>query len=185
VRPVSSFLFVRNNAITIPGLHLGILVVRNGAAAAAAAAMSSSVNSNNAGASPQPNPPQSTEMTATVSEASEARHSDAVGASPSKNDATISSGPAANQLKALPPIPPPGEQGSGDAITLDISSGRSTVKLDHLGPLVINQDGTASRIANWAEMAEIERQNTLRVLGKRNQLRIAKLKEEMGLDEKE
>jgi hypothetical protein len=45
------------------------------------------------------------------------------------------------------------------------------MKLDHLGPLVVNKDGTLSRIGNWAEMSEIERQNTLRVLGKRNMLR--------------
>jgi hypothetical protein len=52
-----------------------------------------------------------------------------------------------------------------------MSTGGSTVKLDHMGPLVVNKDGTLSRISNWAEMADIERQNTLRILGKRNQLR--------------
>ena len=52
------------------------------------------------------------------------------------------------------------------------------VKLDHLGPLVINKDGTMSRIANWDKMAEIEKQNTLRILGKRNQLRLGNLRGE-------
>ncbi|KIW26554.1 uncharacterized protein PV07_09640 [Cladophialophora immunda] len=46
-----------------------------------------------------------------------------------------------------------------------------TFKLDALGPLVINSDGTLSRIHNWAEMTELERERTLRILGKRNQLR--------------
>jgi predicted Fe-S protein YdhL (DUF1289 family) len=46
------------------------------------------------------------------------------------------------------------------------------VKLDHLGPMVVNRDGTLSRIANWEHMTEIERRNTLRILGKRNQLRL-------------
>ncbi|PVI01042.1 hypothetical protein DM02DRAFT_490550, partial [Periconia macrospinosa] len=50
------------------------------------------------------------------------------------------------------------------------------VKLDHLGPMVVNRDGTLSRIGNWAEMTEIERRNTLRVLGKRNQLRMDAIK---------
>ncbi|OGM42030.1 hypothetical protein ABOM_009674 [Aspergillus bombycis] len=59
---------------------------------------------------------------------------------------------------------------------LDISGDGSTVKLDHLGPLVVNQDGTLSRIANWAQMAEIEKKNTLRVLGKRNKQRMEALK---------
>ncbi|KAF2258336.1 hypothetical protein CC78DRAFT_479039 [Lojkania enalia] len=58
-----------------------------------------------------------------------------------------------------------------------MSSG-SAVKLDHLGPMVVNRDGTLSRIANWEHMTEIERQNTLRILGKRNQLRMEALKGE-------
>lgn len=60
---------------------------------------------------------------------------------------------------------------------LDLSEGGSSVKLDHLGPLVVNQDGTLSRIANWEHMTEIEKKNTLRVLGKRNKLRMDALKE--------
>ena len=60
---------------------------------------------------------------------------------------------------------------------LDVGSGQS-VKLDHLGPMVVNRDGTLSRVANWEQMADIERQNTLRILGKRNQLRMAALRAE-------
>lgn len=54
------------------------------------------------------------------------------------------------------------------------------MKLDALGPLVVNQDGTLSRIANWEQMTEIERRNTLRVLGKRNKLRLDSLKAAEG-----
>jgi hypothetical protein len=50
------------------------------------------------------------------------------------------------------------------------------VKLDHLGPLIVNADGTLSRIGNWAQMTEIEQRNTLRVLGKRNKERMERLK---------
>jgi hypothetical protein len=50
------------------------------------------------------------------------------------------------------------------------------VSLDHLGPMVVNVDGTLSRIGNWDQMTEIERQNTLRVLGKRNKQRLEKLR---------
>jgi hypothetical protein len=39
------------------------------------------------------------------------------------------------------------------------------------------KDGTLSRIANWEQMADIEKQNTLRILVKRNQLRTESLKE--------
>jgi hypothetical protein len=59
---------------------------------------------------------------------------------------------------------------------LDVSGDGSTVKLDHMGPLVVNQDGTLSRISNWEQMTEIEKKNTLRVLGKRNKLRMEALK---------
>ncbi|KAK1534060.1 uncharacterized protein CCOS01_02812 [Colletotrichum costaricense] len=65
-----------------------------------------------------------------------------------------------------------------NTITLDMSGGDASTKLDHLGPLVVNQDGTMSRISNWGEMTEIERRNTLRILGKRNQLRLATLRGE-------
>ncbi|KAH8677558.1 hypothetical protein BX600DRAFT_430903 [Xylariales sp. PMI_506] len=71
------------------------------------------------------------------------------------------------------PLPPPPTDGGA----INLSVGGEGVKLDHLGPLVVNQDGTMSRISNWAEMSEIERQNTLRILGKRNQQRLKKLRE--------
>lgn len=71
------------------------------------------------------------------------------------------------------PLPAPtAEEG-----TTQINVGGQAVKLDHLGPLVVNKDGTLSRIANWEQMADIEKQNTLRILVKRNQLRTEALKE--------
>ncbi|CAE7226402.1 prlC [Symbiodinium sp. KB8] len=53
------------------------------------------------------------------------------------------------------------------------------VKMDRLGPLVINTDGSIARINNWHEMTEHEQTNTLRVLGKRNKMRLAKLQQEL------
>jgi hypothetical protein len=73
------------------------------------------------------------------------------------------------------PLPLPEPSKDGDTISLNVDG--EGVKLDHLGPLVVNQDGTMSRIANWAEMSGIERDNTLRILGKRNQLRLKTLRE--------
>ncbi|KAI0385523.1 hypothetical protein F5Y04DRAFT_187187 [Hypomontagnella monticulosa] len=72
------------------------------------------------------------------------------------------------------PLPLPEPDRSGDTTQLPV--GGEGVKLDHLGPLVVNEDGTMSRIANWAEMAEIEKQNTLRILGKRNKARLDALR---------
>ncbi|KAJ5474758.1 hypothetical protein N7475_004324 [Penicillium sp. IBT 31633x] len=84
-----------------------------------------------------------------------------------------------------PSNPIPNQQGEG-SIKLDMSSGGTEMKLDHLGPMVVNVDGTLSQIGNWQQMSEIEKQNTLRVLGKRNQKRLealrAKEKAEGGSD---
>lgn len=66
------------------------------------------------------------------------------------------------------------------ATKLDVSGDGSAVALDHLGPVVVNQDGTLSRISNWEAMTEIEKKNTLRVLGKRNKMRLEALKKERG-----
>ncbi len=74
------------------------------------------------------------------------------------------------------PLPPPPSSSSDDAHQLSVNG--QGIKLDHLGPLVVNKDGSLSRIANWDKMAEIERQNTLRILGKRNQLRLGDLRGE-------
>ncbi|KAK0189746.1 hypothetical protein F5146DRAFT_637787 [Armillaria mellea] len=48
----------------------------------------------------------------------------------------------------------------------------STVKLDDLGPMVVNSDGTLCRVANWANMTEKEKETTLRVLSARNKIRL-------------
>jgi hypothetical protein len=66
-----------------------------------------------------------------------------------------------------------------------MSSGDANVKLDHLGPMVVNVDGTLSRISNWDKMAEIEQRNTWRIIGKRNKERLAILREKEGLDKGE
>jgi hypothetical protein len=77
-----------------------------------------------------------------------------------------------NSHHAPLPLPAP----DSAATKLDVSGGGGSVKLDHLGPLVVNADGTLSRIDNWENMTEIERNNTLRVLGKRNKERMEALK---------
>ncbi|KZW04243.1 hypothetical protein EXIGLDRAFT_758538 [Exidia glandulosa HHB12029] len=51
------------------------------------------------------------------------------------------------------------------------------ILLDKLGPVVVNTDGSISRIANWHELSEHERKTTLRRIGQRNQERRAALLE--------
>ncbi|KAF2005771.1 hypothetical protein P154DRAFT_518486 [Amniculicola lignicola CBS 123094] len=79
------------------------------------------------------------------------------------------------------PLPSPAEGSTSTKLNV----GGEGVKLDHLGPMVVNRDGTLSRIGNWEGMTEIERANTVRVLGKRNMLRLGKLRaeEEEGSEE--
>ncbi|KAJ3173838.1 hypothetical protein HDU87_007341 [Geranomyces variabilis] len=54
-------------------------------------------------------------------------------------------------------------------------SGPSGASLDALGPMVVNADGTLSRITNWDSMTSEEQANITRVLTKRNALRLRKL----------
>src|SRR5689334_20140459 len=44
--------------------------------------------------------------------------------------------------------------------------------------LVVNEDGTMSRIDNWYEMADIEKANVRRILVKRNNARLERLRAE-------
>lgn len=78
-------------------------------------------------------------------------------------------------------LPAPSSSSSGGAQTLEVDG--KPIVLDHLGPMVVHKDGTLSRIANWDEMTEIERRNTVRILVKRNQARLSALRE--GLPEGE
>mmetsp|Transcript_15405 Transcript_15405/g.21947 ORF Transcript_15405/g.21947 Transcript_15405/m.21947 type:complete len:105 (-) Transcript_15405:68-382(-) len=46
------------------------------------------------------------------------------------------------------------------------------LKLDHLGPIIINPDGTTHQIENWDTMTEKERGVAWRRISKQNQVRI-------------
>ncbi|KAJ4984064.1 prenylcysteine oxidase [Stagonosporopsis vannaccii] len=96
--------------------------------------------------------------------------------SASQEDERVDQALAGAQLPQVPLLPSP-ELDSG-APQLEV--GGEAVTLDHLGPMVVNKDGSLSRIANWKAMSEKERQNTLRVLGKRNQLRLGDLRGEQS-----
>lgn len=62
------------------------------------------------------------------------------------------------------------------------------IKLDHLGPIIVNTDGTLTRIANWGALTEQERQVALRRIAKRNRARreqLASAAQEKGGEEEE
>lgn len=64
---------------------------------------------------------------------------------------------------------------TGDTTKVAVNGGSVSLQ-DEMGPLVVNEDGTLSRIANWPEMSQLERERTVRILGKRNKLRLDNLK---------
>ncbi|KAM0698026.1 hypothetical protein Q7P36_001489 [Cladosporium allicinum] len=98
-----------------------------------------------------------------------------------QNDATNAN---ADQQPPKAPLALPAAPSDGTT-TLDMSNGSTTVSLDHLGPMVVNVDGSMSRISNWDKMAEIEKKNTLRIIGKRNKSRLEALKKARGEGEEE
>ncbi|EPS40468.1 hypothetical protein H072_5687 [Dactylellina haptotyla CBS 200.50] len=81
------------------------------------------------------------------------------------------SGEDASEQKDPLPLPAPPSKEEEESTTTKIEVGSEALKLDHLGPLVVNSDGTLSRIHNWGEMTPLERERTVRILGKRNKLR--------------
>ena len=68
-------------------------------------------------------------------------------------------------MPALLALPSPEDISS--RLTLDASTGQP-VTLDALGPVVVNSDGTLSRITNWEQMEDGEREVVKRRICKRN-----------------
>jgi len=75
--------------------------------------------------------------------------------------------PKTAYTSAFVPSIPSGDSSGG--ITLAI--GGPGIELDLLGPVVLNEDGTLSRIANWHQMTESEQRATQRVISQRNDQR--------------
>ena len=51
------------------------------------------------------------------------------------------------------------------------------IKLDDLGPIIVNTDGTLGRIPNWSEMPQAEKDKTARLISARNKKRLQALRE--------
>jgi hypothetical protein len=73
-------------------------------------------------------------------------------------------------------LPPPQRRDQPGNSVLDISSGSASIKLDALGPVVVAEDGTLSRIGNWSQMTADEQRNTQRIISERNNRRMAALR---------
>lgn len=103
----------------------------------------------------------------------------------SRNDQQTQTGSSEAKDTNKTPLPLPAPEHAaadqGDGVT-SLRVGES-VKLDAMGPLVVNTDGTMGRIGNWAGMTEHERAQTLRLLGKRNKERMDVLKAKKAEEE--
>eukprot|EP00929_Paragymnodinium_shiwhaense_P090357 TRINITY_DN50516_c0_g1_i1.p1 TRINITY_DN50516_c0_g1~~TRINITY_DN50516_c0_g1_i1.p1 ORF type:complete len:171 (-),score=24.96 TRINITY_DN50516_c0_g1_i1:7-519(-) len=73
---------------------------------------------------------------------------------------------------SLPRLPSPDDAQASHNMKLG-----DKFKFDSLGPIIVNKDGTLRRIANWAQLVDVEREGVLKKLLKRNQLRLEALQE--------
>ena len=71
-------------------------------------------------------------------------------------------------------LPPP--ESEDEVKKLEV--GGSAIKLDALGPVIVNTDGTMRRIENWDKLSKHEQETTLRRIGKRNQERLKALQQQ-------
>lgn len=65
---------------------------------------------------------------------------------------------------------PPSDPNKNDDNIQTLKMGEA-IKLDHLGPIILNTDGTTRRIDNWDILTEKEREVTWRRIKKRNEER--------------
>ncbi|KAL1525948.1 hypothetical protein AB1Y20_020774 [Prymnesium parvum] len=83
-----------------------------------------------------------------------------------KQEAAASADPAPDAPPA-PLLALPSPEDVSRKIDLDVTTGQAVV-LDRLGPVVVNTDGTLSRVSNWEELSAQEQEATKRRISKRN-----------------
>ena len=81
-------------------------------------------------------------------------------------------------MLALPNAPANTAAAEGEDSATTVVVNGEPLRLDALGPIILNTDGSTSRISNWTQMAEVERQRALRLIAKRNKKRREKLQKE-------
>ncbi len=74
--------------------------------------------------------------------------------------------------KDIPLLPPTVEGSQVRQLVLG-----ETMKMDELGPIIINSDGTTRRIANWDTLSPQEQASSWRLISARNKKRIQKLQD--------
>ena len=86
--------------------------------------------------------------------------------SPVENEVVIED--SNDSIKFLPEPSTTGEK------SREIKLGEA-IRLEELGPIIINIDGTTRRITNWANLTKQEQASTFRLISARNKKRLAEL----------
>ncbi len=73
---------------------------------------------------------------------------------------------------------PVSDQSNGDDVP-KISLGEK-VSFEELGPIIINKDGTTSRIANWGILTKAEQDSSWRIISARNKKRVENIKDNLS-----
>jgi len=101
------------------------------------------------------------------------------GGEANENGQNSADGGADNSRDALPQLPAVDPNSTEKLPTLKLGE---TLRLDAMGPIILNKDGTTRRIDNWNELTKQEQEVTWRRIKKRNEERRNKLLEERGED---
>lgn len=83
----------------------------------------------------------------------------------------------------IPALPSPADYSEGPTRVLQL--GGDAIKMDDLGPIIINTDGTTRRIANWQTLTAAEQKNTIRLISARNKKRIEALQQKAEQSDRE
>jgi hypothetical protein len=86
--------------------------------------------------------------------------------------------PAMPDAAGVGPFGPDMTDGAGAARAAQLAQlkvGGAALSFGHLGPVIVNTDGTLRRIANWDTMTPVEQADTWRIIAKRNRERLAVL----------
>lgn len=61
--------------------------------------------------------------------------------------------------------------GADESVDASMDDGQYNCKLDALGPIILNTDGSMGRIPNWSEFTETEKAQAIRLITARNKRR--------------
>lgn len=79
----------------------------------------------------------------------------------------------------------PAPEANGNASIPKLTVDGDTIKLDGMGPVVVNEDGSLSRITNWPQLTEREQEVAQRRIAKRNAERLERLRKKEQEETKE